>query len=92
MVGDRHVGPAEGSRRLDHVRERQASVAEGGVHLEIGARIGFPSRVGVERPPDLGVREEAPSRLVGLGQRGRFVEPSLDLRRDPWPDRPELGR
>ena len=90
MVGDRHVGPAEGSRGLDHLRQGQPAIAERGVYLEIGARGRFPPWVRVERSPDLRVREEPAPSLLGFGHGRRIVEPSVDLRADPRPDGPEL--
>ena len=86
MVRDRHVGPAEGPRRRDHVVKRQTAVAEGGVHLEVGARVRLPLRIGIERPPDFGIGEEPASRLLRLRHRRRIVEPRVDLRRHPRSD------
>jgi hypothetical protein len=92
VIGDRDVGASERPRGDDHLLERQAAVARRGVHLEVGARRRLPRRIGVERAADLGGREEAAARLVGLGDRRRVLEPGLDPGGDPRADRSELGQ
>ena len=50
----------------------------------------LPRGVGVERSADLRVGEEPAACLVGLGDRGRSLEPPLDPFGDPRPDGTQL--
>jgi hypothetical protein len=90
MVGGGHVRASQGSRRIDHLFERQGAVAPRGVHLEVGARARLPRGVGVQRLPDLRVREEPAPPLVGFGDRRGRLEPRLDPFGDPGPDGTQL--
>ena len=92
VVGDRDVGPADGSRRRDHLLERQGAVAERRVHLEVAAGLRLPPGVVRERAPDLGGGEEPASRLLRLRHRRGLLEPSRDPLGDPGPDGAELGQ
>ena len=91
MVGDRDEGPAERASGRHHLAEGEGSVAVGRVDLEVGVRRPLPVGIRVEHRPDLREREVPGSRLVGLREDRRGVEPALDPLGHPGTDRRELG-
>ncbi len=92
VVGDRHEGPAERACGRHHLAEGEGSVAVGRVDLEVGVRSPLPVGIRVEHRPDLREREVPGSRLVGLREDRRGVEPTVDPLGHPGTDRLELGQ